>query len=239
MARRSYSNMDFALLSTLIPSVDAGISRVLVSYDIGCQWHKNLQARIDGYAALTPLQLSDLEYWKVVVPKFHLSGHGPECHVLFNLSYTKWAGRMDGERIEAGWAQSTSMATWTRESGPNARRSILNDHWNALNWRKLLGLREYFPCFASCATNHHSPGTFLEKNLRQSLAWSKSQREVAMQISESYSAATVDKWRRMRDKFDLDPSEPNPYKEPNDCECILRRQATPNVIGSQIKLWLS
>ena len=112
--------MDLALLSTLVPSVNAGISRVLVSYDIGCQWHRNLQARLDKY--LPPsLQLRDLNYWKVVVPKFHLSGHGSDCQVVFNLAYTKWAGRMDGERIESGWSQSTGMETWTRESGPNAR----------------------------------------------------------------------------------------------------------------------
>ena len=137
----SYANMDFALLSTLIPSVNAGISRVLVSYDIGCQWQKKFQARIDSYAAFPPLQLDNLEYWRVLIPKFHLPGHGPGCQVQFNLAYTKWAGRMDGERIEGGWAQSTGMATWTRESGPNTRRNALDDHWNASNWRKLLGLR--------------------------------------------------------------------------------------------------
>jgi hypothetical protein len=46
--------MDFAFLSTLIPSLKAGISRVLVSYDIGCQWHKNLQTRLDQYAVSLP-----------------------------------------------------------------------------------------------------------------------------------------------------------------------------------------
>lgn len=136
--------MDFALLSTLIPSLNAGISRVLISYDIGCQWYKNIQNRIDNYTAFPPLELSGLEYWRVVVPKFHISGHGAECQAFFNLAYTKWAGRMDGERIESGWAQSTGMATWTRESGPNARRNILDDHWNASNWSKLLGLRTLF-----------------------------------------------------------------------------------------------
>jgi len=134
--------MDFALMSTLIPSLNAGISRVLVSYDIACQWHKNLQARLTSYTTLPPLKLSDLKYWKVAIPKFHLTGHGNECRVSFNLTYTKWAGRMYGERIEGGWAQTTSMATWTRESGPNARCGILDDHWNASNWQKVLGLRE-------------------------------------------------------------------------------------------------
>ena len=136
-----YANMDFAFVSTLMPSLAAGVSRILVSYDIGCQWGKHLQTRLNSYAVSTP-ELSDLEYWKVVIPKFHLSGHGTKCQVSFNLGYTKWAGRTDGERIEAGWAQSTSMATWTRENSPNARRNILDDHWNASNWRKLLGLCE-------------------------------------------------------------------------------------------------
>ena len=133
--------MDFALVSTLMPSLNAGISRVLVSYDIGCQWEKNAQARFDTYRASAP-DISKLKYWKVVVPKFHLPGHGTKCQVKFNLGYMKWAGRTDGERIEAGWARSTSMATWTRESGPNSRRNILDDHWNASNWQKLIGLGE-------------------------------------------------------------------------------------------------
>lgn len=157
--------MDFALLLTLIPSLDAGISRVLISYDIGCQWQINLQSRLDAYAAFCPLDLSDLEYWKVLVPKFHLSGHGTKCQLLFNLGYTKWAGRMDGERIESGWAQSSGLATWTRESGPNARHNILDDHWNASNWRKLLGLRWVIFIFYTTISNHFPSGTFLEKNL--------------------------------------------------------------------------
>ena len=205
--------MDFALLSTLHPSLSTGISRVLISYDIGCQWHKNFQARLNAYTAFPPINLSDLEYWKVVVPKFHLSGHGAACQVLFNIACTKWAGRMDGERIESGWAQTTSMATWTRESGPNARRNILDDHWNASNWAKLLGLRESYPCSVLTVSNTLPSGMLLDKNLRRSLAWRKSQQEVATLVSGSYPAATVDEWRKMRDAFDLDQTNPNPYKE--------------------------
>ncbi|KAF9781860.1 hypothetical protein BJ322DRAFT_1010483, partial [Thelephora terrestris] len=191
-----YCNMDFALMSTLVPSLNAGITRILISYDIACQWHKNFQARLKTYNAFPPLQLSALTYWKVVVPKFHLPGHGQECQLSYNLAYTKWAGRTDGERIEAGWAQVAPMATWTRESGPNARRGILDDHWNAGNWSKTLKLR-----------------VALNRNLQRSVAWSTSQREVATLISGSYPAEIVAKWREMRANFDRDPSRPNPYKE--------------------------
>ena len=137
-----YTNMDFALLSTLLPSLNNGISRVLVSYDIGCQWVKNLQSRISQYSISASLNLSSLHYWKVVVPKFHLTGHGESCQVIYNLNYTKGAGRTDGERIESGWSLSSNMAVWTRENGPNARRAILDDHWGSMNWQKLLGLCE-------------------------------------------------------------------------------------------------
>ena len=134
--------MDFALLSTLLPSLNDGISRVLVSYDIGCQWVKNLQSRISRYSISALFNLSSLRYWRVVVPKFHLSGHGEGCQIIYNLNYTRGAGRMDGERIGSGWSQSGSMAVWTRENGPNARRAILDDHWGSVNWQKLLGLRK-------------------------------------------------------------------------------------------------
>ena len=66
-----------------------------------------------------------------------------------------------------------------------------------------------------CHANLHTPfsGTTLKRNLRRSLAWKKSQREVATLISGAYSTATVEKWCKMRDEFDLDNSKPNPYEE--------------------------
>jgi hypothetical protein len=56
-------------------------------------------------------------------------------------------------------------------------------------------------------------GTSLDTNLRRSIAWSKSQREVADLVTGSHSADNVEKWRKMRDDFDEDPSKPNPYEE--------------------------
>ena len=57
------------------------------------------------------------------------------------------------------------------------------------------------------------PPVSLDRNLRRSVAWSKTQREVANLISESYPAEAVTKWRKMRDDFDRDSSMPNPYEE--------------------------
>ena len=130
-------------MSSLAPSLDARISQILVLYDIVCQWHKNFQSWLMNYNAFPPLQLSTLKYWRVAVPKFHLPGHGTNCQLSYNLAYIKWAGQMDGKCIEVGWVQTSPMATWTQESGLNTCRGILDDHWNAGNWQKLLGLHEF------------------------------------------------------------------------------------------------
>ena len=61
-------------------------------------------------------------------------------------------------------------------------------------------------------------GKLLEKNLRKSLTWKKSQREVAALMSGAFSATIVDGWRKMREAFDLDQTQPDPYKEIDHCE---------------------
>lgn len=184
-------------MSTLIPSLNAGISRVLVSYDIVCQWHKNLHTRLEGYNTFPAPDLSTLVYWNVVVPKFHLPGHGQDCQIYFNLAYTKWAGRTDGECIEAGWAQTAPMATWTWESGLNVRQNVLDDHWNAGNWRKSLRLGKCSLFFLVMHVLMLDPGASLDKNLQRSVVWSKSQRGVATLISESHPTDVVKNWRKM------------------------------------------
>ena len=215
----SYLNMDLALLSTLLPAVRSGITRVLVSYDIGCRWSINLTKRLAEYSISSSFKLSSLSYWRVVVPKFHLAGHGKECHLQFNINFTNGAGRMTGEMIESGWAQSGSMAIWTRENGPFASRAILDDHWGSENWRKLRRLRKWISPF-----NHHPlcllflPGTSFLKNLQKSLTWSKTQRAIAKKVSECLAPDTLAAWTKLRQDFDQDQKNTNPYEEPESCE---------------------
>jgi hypothetical protein len=210
--------MDLALVSTLLPAVRSGLKCVLVSYDIGCQWSKNLQDRLSLYPVSSSFKLSSLSYWCVVVPKFHLAGHGKDCQLKFNINYTKGAARMTGEMIESGWAQSGSMAIWTRENGPFARRAALDDHWGSENWRKLRRLHKWIFSLHCLA---HSPllsGTTLLKNLQKSLSWSKTQRTVANNASQRISASTLADWKKMREVFDRDRTKPNPYEEPEICK---------------------
>lgn len=73
-------------------------------------------------------------------------------------------------------------------------------------------------------------GTSLVRNLQRSLAWSKTQREVATLISASHPPDVVDNWREMRDNFDRDPSMPNPYEEAE------QRTVSPFLIRSPLTL---
>ena len=136
--------MDLALLSTLLLAINSGITHVLVSYNIGCQWSMNLEKHLPVYLISSAFKLSSLSYWCVIVPKFHLAGHRKDCQLNFNINFTKGAGRMTGEMIESGWAQFGSMAIWTHENGPFTRHTALDDHWGAENWQKLCRLCEWF-----------------------------------------------------------------------------------------------
>ena len=46
-------------------------------------------------------------------------------------------------------------------------------------------------------------------------------------MSESLPESTVDKWHKMRDAYDLDPSKPNPYREVDRCACFLSLPISP------------
>lgn len=137
-----YINIDYAVASTLSDDISAGIKDVVITYDIGCQWEKNLSHRLSSALSIPSLDLKSLNSFRVAVPKFHIIGHGASCQANYNLAYMDNVGMTHGESVETIWSHSTSLATWSRENGPAARHLILDDHWAGWNWRKLVGLRE-------------------------------------------------------------------------------------------------
>ena len=137
-----YLNIDYALASTLASDIDTGIKDVVITYDIACQWSKNLSHRLPNYSHIPLLNLNALKSFRVAVPKFHLIGHGTLCQATFNLAFMDGVGMTHGEGVETIWSHSASLATWSRENGPAARHLILDDHWAGWNWSKLVGLRE-------------------------------------------------------------------------------------------------
>jgi len=136
-------NVDYALASTLEDDIKAGISDIVVTYDIGCQWEKNVRRRLSQYKSAPSVDIGSLNSFRVAVPKFHIINHGASCQASSNLAYMDGVAMTHGEGVETIWSHSTALATWSRENGPAARHLILDDHWAGWNWRKYVGLRMY------------------------------------------------------------------------------------------------
>ena len=193
--------------------IEAGIKRVLVSYDIGCQWGTKLQKRLETYAPPLSLNLQELSRWCVAIPKFHLVGHGVSCQVPFNLALMDGVGLTHGEGVETIWSNSTSLATWSWENGPGARHLALDNHWGGWNWRKLVNSHKIPHAMVVCQFSGYFIGDHLKKMLERAWKWSKSQRAVATSLGEAVSPQTLTVWQKMVDNYHANPSSPNPFTE--------------------------
>lgn len=138
MSRRRYDNMDYLYFSSIRNHSPATL---VVSYDIACQWSRNLLRRSDSYPddlARPHLKALNVRY---LVPKFHLYAHRTHCQINYSFNLTPGVGRTDGESPERGWAAMNPVASSTKEMGPGSRRDTLDDHFGDYNWRKVIVLR--------------------------------------------------------------------------------------------------
>ncbi|KAJ7701065.1 hypothetical protein B0H16DRAFT_1748807 [Mycena metata] len=110
-----YINMDYIFFIGLAGSE---ISELFISYDIACQWHKNIWERMKTF---------DREV------RF-------ACNILFSFHLTRFVGMTDGEAPERGWAMLNPLASSTAEMGPGMRRDTINHAFNDMNHKKILGL---------------------------------------------------------------------------------------------------
>jgi len=79
----------------------------------------------------------------VAIPSWHINAHGEKCRRDFYLGYTPGAGRTCGEEVRVSWSHMNPLAPSVWEMGPAARHEALDDHWNAWNFRKIVGFRKY------------------------------------------------------------------------------------------------
>lgn len=131
-----FCSMDYAFLCTMIGTT---LLMLVLSYDIACQWSRNLAARIPKFPLSMQLDLSNMSV-TTVIPKFHIYAHGKSCQSRWSLNYLRWMARTDGEGVEREWSHINPVALSTRLMGPGGRHNTLDDHWGAWNWRKVVGL---------------------------------------------------------------------------------------------------
>ena len=127
--------MDYLLFSTLIGIV---MCALLVSYDIACQYYKNLFRRMAQYPPRLRID-NDATDVRYAIPKKHYAVHGPK-HSRFSLNFLFGAARIVGEGCEVAWSHMNPVALSTREMAPSFRREVLDAHWGAWNWQKTVHL---------------------------------------------------------------------------------------------------
>ncbi|KAJ7760606.1 hypothetical protein B0H14DRAFT_3511096 [Mycena olivaceomarginata] len=113
-----YLNMDYLYFMTLLGTL---LLCFIVSYDIACQWYKNLWERM----RIFPLeaQLGGEKKFMFLVPKFHLPAHIEECNAP-----------------KHGWADANHLANSTSILGPGAWCDTLDTHFQYSNWKKITKL---------------------------------------------------------------------------------------------------
>ncbi|KAF8171891.1 hypothetical protein BJ912DRAFT_1025110 [Pholiota molesta] len=191
-----YINMDYLVFSSLR---GRSVQRLVLSYDIACQWYKNIWSRM----RILP---QDLWLDKIVkttmflVPKFHLPAHIAECNLNFSFNLSKHVGRTDGEAPERGWSRTNQLATSTsvcstREMGPGFRRDTLDDHFNDWNWKKITGL-----------------GASLWKKLKVAVPKAAEQASQFESFSSTISKDNLSAFQSQVEAWEEDIKQLNPFK---------------------------
>ncbi|KAJ7022257.1 hypothetical protein C8F04DRAFT_1272805 [Mycena alexandri] len=129
-----YINMDYMFFRSI---AGTDLVEFFVSYDIACQWHKNIWGRMEDYDVKLKY-LPTGKFMTFLVPKFHLPAHIEACNLQYSFNLTRNVGQTDGKALERGWANANPLASSTKEMGPGARRDALDDHFNDWNYKKVI-----------------------------------------------------------------------------------------------------
>ncbi|KAJ3819033.1 hypothetical protein F5880DRAFT_1625783 [Lentinula raphanica] len=195
-----YANMDYAFASFLRHH-DSSLTKI-ISYDIACQWYKNVVRRVKALPSLVACDLG-LQNIKFAIPKLHIHGHQLACQLKFSLNWLRGAGRTDGEGVERPWAHLGPMASSTRDMGPGSRHGTMNDHFGHWNWVKLIGL-----------------GALLRKRHQIALKEFKTQNESLNEFTQGKGDETIqwkkriEDWEEDQDKPEAERTVANPYELP-------------------------
>ena len=129
--------MDFIVFSMLVIVL---ITYLTLSYNICCQWSRNLKHQVNQlpdtrWVALNAL----LRKVKYVISKFHLHNHGLKCHLSFNLNFLHFSVQSNLEDPECWWAHINPISMSTREMTVGSHIYLINNHVAGWNWRKITG----------------------------------------------------------------------------------------------------
>ncbi|KAF7312719.1 CxC2 domain-containing protein [Mycena indigotica] len=187
-----YANMDYILLHAL---GDTRVKRLVLSYDIACQWKQRLVFRVSDMACSAGF-LPDLSNFTLqfALPVWHAAAHEVNCQAAMSLSHAHGVGRTDGEGIERTWAILNPISFATKEMGEGNRHDSIEDKVDHINFEKNVG-----------------QGDALGRKLIIAVAERDTQIAEFVDIDRGLEPDLRRQWRSMVTNWVADNSYPNPY----------------------------
>ncbi|KAF7313215.1 CxC2 domain-containing protein [Mycena kentingensis (nom. inval.)] len=189
---KRYANMDYIFMHAIR---DARVKRLVVSYDVVCQWKVYLRTRVlkilEDSTIPTDLDKFDIQF---ALPVWHAAAHEEECQMANSLSYTRGVGRTDGEGIERTWAVLNTMSYATKEMSLPNRLDSLEDKVDRINFEKNVG-----------------EGDALPRKLVIAVAERDKQIAEFVEVDSSLDPAVRREWLQQVRDWEADKTKPNPY----------------------------
>lgn len=170
--------MDYSLSAALAYNLPKP-PRVLLMYDIMCQYGVNLRRRFEQsiHLAMPPGIAIDKG-----IGLFHIHGHQDSCYPRYAPNFIPGSAQVDGEILETLWAPLIHIAGSTRAMTKAHRREILDDHMNDSNWKKMVRTGEFkmpvnpllLNAHRGTAAPRHSIGAHSKTRQGRQRFWSKS-----------------------------------------------------------------
>lgn len=191
--------MDYIFASGTQQFIKSGLSSILISYDIACQWFKNLFQRFSPTEKwLDNLRVSSKVKYVPAIPKLHEPMHEGKNHQQYSLNYMIGVGLSDFEVPERFWAFHNALGNSTKTQGPGSRHVVLDDNFNAWNWWKYINM-----------------GYTLARKYQAAVAERNNQVEAHRGLTASLSKTVTSAWEKICKVWD-NASYPktvqNPYK---------------------------
>ncbi|KAF7967079.1 hypothetical protein HWV62_35917 [Athelia sp. TMB] len=131
-----YTNMDYIFFSSV--SKQEEYVRLVMSYDIVCQWSVHLWDRMLAMPGYLQIDREGKDF-VFLVPKFHLPAHVQACQTSFSFNLTCGVGRTDGEAPERGWSNINPVSSSVKAMGPASYRETIDDHFGDWNHQRVTG----------------------------------------------------------------------------------------------------
>jgi hypothetical protein len=210
--------MDYILMSAL-----AGITllAITISYDIACQWQKNLPARNSKLPPAIQLDLDAVDV-QCGLPVWHAGSHEQECQDENSLIVREGVGKSDGGGIERTWSDINPAAFHTKDMGVGNRADTLEDKIDSHNYLKNLAQGEPKATrLLDSLTHFFGEGDALRRKLIVALAERSKQVEAFSETSRSVSKELRNQWKSQIQAFLNDHTQPNPYTLPQTGKHLL------------------